>query len=373
MAECILLRVGGGGIDPDELTATPEDVIRGKTFGGYGSDEMQRGILTERPGSSVASKITAGATKLIFQMLPGAYRKAITDGYCEVYADYATIRPLVGYDNQNRVLEGATILGAPGKMPNLANQTIPRDGNTANVKRVENLFETSTGSGADVVIAIPNRGYFENTMITQAIYGIHPKVVRYGEVIGSNPTSGDGYLLGEFTGDADATEADIAKGKLAYAKGLPRLGTALVHKNQYQSVWSLGITTPLNNQTWLELGSFYPVNCSAAIYTIEIDSNFVTSAYLFAHIPFSNMKAIININTNTSEMFGASNTAEFPIEFSNNQTLGTGDIRGIILIKLEYLSNGKIYVYAKIRKPSSTASLEIAAQKLRVVQQGYFK
>ena len=39
MAECLLLKAGGGGVDCDAATAMKSDVLAGKTFGGKDSDE----------------------------------------------------------------------------------------------------------------------------------------------------------------------------------------------------------------------------------------------------------------------------------------------------------------------------------------------
>lgn len=376
MAECILLRASGGGIDPDELTATPEDVIRGKTFGGYGSDEMQRGILAERPGSSVASKITAGATKLIFQMLPGAYRKAITDGYCEVYADYATIRPLVGYYNQNHVLEGDIILGAEGKMKNFSNQTIPRDGNTGNVVGIENFFETASGKGSDIVIHVPNTGFFGNTKIVQAVYGVHPDIIQFGAVIGANPSHETGFsMTGNFTGDANADASDITYGKIAYVKGRRIVGSADTLVHEKRQIWTMDISPEITNDSWYILGSFTPIpeNCSAALYSVWCGTNLINNSYYFAHNRENRLKVLLRINTTDMDAGLFSFTGEIPIEFSNNRTIDIGNISGLIIIKLEHLSDGKVYVYAKIQKTSNVAKLKLNAQALTVTQESYFK
>ncbi len=207
------------GIDPSGLTAEDVDVVEGSIFiGRYGT--QQTGQLPDRSGDSEAILIKAENDKLYLFFPYGAYRTGgFPDGESDVYADFADIRPLVGYDNQNYVLENTTILGAKGKMPNLANQNIPRDGNTANVIGIGNLWETASGKGSDITIAVPNVGYFNNTKINQAIYGLHPDIIQFGALIGSNPGTGGFNLKGNFTGDANALEDYMLEGQIAYSKG----------------------------------------------------------------------------------------------------------------------------------------------------------
>lgn len=48
MSKVIINGGGAGGIDPDELTSVPGDVLVGKKFGGQGSDEVQIGTMPDR-------------------------------------------------------------------------------------------------------------------------------------------------------------------------------------------------------------------------------------------------------------------------------------------------------------------------------------
>lgn len=61
MGKGLLLKGGAGGIDPDELNATTGDVIKGKKFGGSGSDEPLTGTL-ELTGNAADSQVLKGAT-----------------------------------------------------------------------------------------------------------------------------------------------------------------------------------------------------------------------------------------------------------------------------------------------------------------------
>lgn len=45
MAECGINKFGGGGLDPDELTATASDVLKGKIAGVKDNDEPVEGTL----------------------------------------------------------------------------------------------------------------------------------------------------------------------------------------------------------------------------------------------------------------------------------------------------------------------------------------
>lgn len=61
MGKCIIMTGGMGGIDPNELTAYPEDVLKGKIAGVRGSDEPIIGML-ELTGTAADSQVYAGQT-----------------------------------------------------------------------------------------------------------------------------------------------------------------------------------------------------------------------------------------------------------------------------------------------------------------------
>lgn len=60
MAECLLLKAGGGGVDCDAATATRGDVLVGKTFGGKDSDELQGGSMPNQ-GAKTATLAAGGS------------------------------------------------------------------------------------------------------------------------------------------------------------------------------------------------------------------------------------------------------------------------------------------------------------------------
>lgn len=61
MADCILMQAGGGGLDPDELTATAGDVLKGKIAGVAGTDDPVAGTL-ELTGTAADSQVLSGQT-----------------------------------------------------------------------------------------------------------------------------------------------------------------------------------------------------------------------------------------------------------------------------------------------------------------------
>lgn len=60
MAECLLLKAGGGGVDCDAATAMKSDVLAGKTFGGKDSDELQGGSMPNQ-GAKTATLAAGGS------------------------------------------------------------------------------------------------------------------------------------------------------------------------------------------------------------------------------------------------------------------------------------------------------------------------
>lgn len=60
MAECLLLKAGGGGVDCDAATAMKSDVLAGKTFGGKDSDDLQTGTMVNN-GAKTASLNCGGS------------------------------------------------------------------------------------------------------------------------------------------------------------------------------------------------------------------------------------------------------------------------------------------------------------------------
>lgn len=65
MANAIVLRGGGGGVDCENATAVAANVLDGYTFGGASSDELQRGSMSNRGAwSSTIESPTGGAVTI---------------------------------------------------------------------------------------------------------------------------------------------------------------------------------------------------------------------------------------------------------------------------------------------------------------------
>lgn len=61
MGKYLILKAGGGGIDPDDLTANADDVVKGKIAGVAGQDDPVAGTL-ELTGTAVAGDVLSGKT-----------------------------------------------------------------------------------------------------------------------------------------------------------------------------------------------------------------------------------------------------------------------------------------------------------------------
>lgn len=61
MGKYLILKAGGGGIDPDDLTANVDDVVKGKIAGVAGQDDPVTGTL-ELTGTAAAGEVLSGKT-----------------------------------------------------------------------------------------------------------------------------------------------------------------------------------------------------------------------------------------------------------------------------------------------------------------------
>lgn len=106
MGRVIINPGGAGGIDPDELTVTPEKVLAGEIFGGAGSDEPQTGTMDVQSILSFSAAVYSSTAVTFTWKNPlrgpfsgviivgkaGSYPTGITDGtrYYKGYGDNPT-------------------------------------------------------------------------------------------------------------------------------------------------------------------------------------------------------------------------------------------------------------------------------------------
>ena len=133
------------------------------------------------------------------------------------------------------VLAGKTFSNSDGantgSMPNHAGKSMPTNSITAAIQDVgTDIWETSSGKGSNLGIKLNFHGYVdENTIVNQNVYGLHPDIIKAGELIGGNGSPEGGATRGKYTADANAAAADILTGKTAYVNGKKITGTIENH------------------------------------------------------------------------------------------------------------------------------------------------
>lgn len=111
-----------------------------------------------------------------------------------------------------------------GTMTDYRDEELPHNGNSASIVGVGDYWETTAGKGGNIKIkAVYGGCYNSNTVLDQAVYGLHPDVVKDGALIGANAAAG--FARGTFTSDANAVESHILSGSSAYIKGKKINGT----------------------------------------------------------------------------------------------------------------------------------------------------
>ena len=100
-----------------------------------------------------------------------------------------------------------------------------------------------------------NPGYYDtNSIINQAVFGLHPDVIKAGELIGGNGSKeGVGAIRGTYTSDATATASQILSGYTAYVNGnkltgtITQVGTDGTKLDSSHYVCMFGSSTDLDN------------------------------------------------------------------------------------------------------------------------------
>ncbi len=120
MGKIVIGSGGGSGIGSSDCTATKNQVLAGFTAITKDSDdEVITGTIPNKGAATYASKIEFIYKSLRLTFPKGAYLD-LWDGYDGpvVYISEQDLRDVIGYLDAGKVLEGTTIAGREGTMPN---------------------------------------------------------------------------------------------------------------------------------------------------------------------------------------------------------------------------------------------------------------
>lgn len=149
MAECLLLKAGGGGVDCDAATAMKSDVLAGKTFGGKDSDELQGGSMPNQ-GAKTATLAAGGS-----YTIPAGYHNGSGKVTANSLASQTSANAAVGDIIKNRT---AWVNGAKrtGTLEDRASQTNAVSVSAATsggwVRIPFGAYRTKTGSGYPEIV-----------------------------------------------------------------------------------------------------------------------------------------------------------------------------------------------------------------------------
>ena len=120
MAECILLKGGGSGLDPDELTATPDKVLSGYTAGVKGSDEPAGGTMPRRVRGQQATSCVIWEGNVYYRFPYGYYGPDFSATENEIRAPQAAVVNAIGL-TADKLLAGQNVAGVNGVATSDAN------------------------------------------------------------------------------------------------------------------------------------------------------------------------------------------------------------------------------------------------------------
>ena len=110
---------GGGGITSDDVTASRADVLNTvATITSDSNDEVVVGTLANIGATEAHKSVRTDSSNLYLGMTVGAHVTNASSGYPEVYIPLSTLRSKIGYTDAQKVLNGTTIAGLAGTMPN---------------------------------------------------------------------------------------------------------------------------------------------------------------------------------------------------------------------------------------------------------------
>lgn len=249
---------GDGGVDVSGVTATASDVLSGTKF------VDSSGTLTSGTMSNLGSNLTISDISSIksdddkeecyFQLKSGCLKSDYSQGNPSTATAPFGVSPylIVPYDNltskteltSDKIMYGNSVLGVDGQatydatattdkilsgqtayvkgskvtgtMNNYSSSTMPRNGTTSAITDISSQWQTTTGYGADMQFKLNFSGYVTpNTTVNQAVYGLHPAVIKKGHLIGGNGSAGGvGALVGTYEGDIHiySKSCDISAG-----------------------------------------------------------------------------------------------------------------------------------------------------------------
>ena len=117
MAHGIIMGGGGAATSSDELTATSDLVVEGKSYMGADTDDDKgTGTMTDHAALTDASSVAIDGSNYYVRIPNGAYRKNRGSGKPEVRGSLASLRGAIGYTDTSKVLSDTTIAGMKGTL-----------------------------------------------------------------------------------------------------------------------------------------------------------------------------------------------------------------------------------------------------------------
>lgn len=117
MAHGIIMGGGGAATSSDELTATSDLVVEGKSYMGADTDDDKgTGTMTDHAALTDASSVAIDGSNYYVRIPNGAYRKNSGSGNPEVRGSLASLRGVIGYTDTSKVLSDTTIAGMRGTL-----------------------------------------------------------------------------------------------------------------------------------------------------------------------------------------------------------------------------------------------------------------
>lgn len=215
MAECILLKGGNGGLDPDELTAAAAQVLEGYLAGVKGVDEPVAGTMANNGVTKAATYVGMNTSaKYMYARFPTGYYCLDENGTQNPYISmpYDKVASAIGL-KRDKLMDDTTILGITGTIENHTGTPTK-----INYWRIQNnRFEVAVPKGFYWCSWDSNSyEYMEFADVASCIGLSAAKLLKGQTVCG---------VAGTATSDATAVAANILKGKTAYVNGNKVTGT----------------------------------------------------------------------------------------------------------------------------------------------------